>query len=152
MSTKNTVFQVIHDRVWRKIKGWKERCLSRAGREVLLKSVQAIPTYAMLCNASSCRKESLTAWTLCIGTFGGGKWVMKGSLPSLPGENCASRRMMVDWVWGTCEHSIWPCWQNNSAGSSPYLTLLQRHFWHFWKASTFHILSTHICMGCENNP
>lgn len=48
--SKKMVFQVIQDRVWKKIKGWKERFLSRAGREVLIKSnVQAIPTYAMQC-------------------------------------------------------------------------------------------------------
>lgn len=44
------VFQSIVDRVWKRVKGWKERYLSRAGREVLLKSIaQAIPTYAMQC-------------------------------------------------------------------------------------------------------
>ena len=48
--SKKTVFQTIQDRVWKKVKGWKERFLSRAGREVLLKAVaQAIPTYAMQC-------------------------------------------------------------------------------------------------------
>ena len=48
--SKKIVFQSIQDRVWKKVKGWKERFLSRAGREVLLKSVaQAIPTYAMQC-------------------------------------------------------------------------------------------------------
>lgn len=42
--SKKVVFQNVMDRVWKKVKGWKERCLSRAGREVLLKSVaQAIP-------------------------------------------------------------------------------------------------------------
>ena len=49
-SYKKRVFQVIQDRVWKKLKGWKGQCLSQAGREVLIKAVaQAIPTYAMQC-------------------------------------------------------------------------------------------------------
>lgn len=48
--SKKVVFQTIQDRVWKKIKGWKERYLSRAGREVLVKAVvQAIPMYVMQC-------------------------------------------------------------------------------------------------------
>jgi len=36
--------------VWKKLKSWKEKFLSTAGREILIKSVvQAIPTYVMSC-------------------------------------------------------------------------------------------------------
>uniref|UniRef100_A0A5B7C6K9 Reverse transcriptase zinc-binding domain-containing protein n=1 Tax=Davidia involucrata TaxID=16924 RepID=A0A5B7C6K9_DAVIN len=48
--SKMQPFNIIRERVWRKLQGWKERLLSKAGREVLIKAVaQAIPTYMMSC-------------------------------------------------------------------------------------------------------
>jgi hypothetical protein len=48
--SKKEVFSFVKDRVWKKIKGWKEKCLSRAGKETLIKAVaQAIPNYIMSC-------------------------------------------------------------------------------------------------------
>jgi hypothetical protein len=47
---KYSSFAQIKERVWSKLKGWKEKLISQAGREVLIKSVaQAIPAYAMSC-------------------------------------------------------------------------------------------------------
>ncbi|MCI14231.1 RNA-directed DNA polymerase (Reverse transcriptase) [Trifolium medium] len=46
--SKNATFNFIKDRVWRKISSWSSKCLSRAGRQVMIKSVlQAIPSYVM---------------------------------------------------------------------------------------------------------
>ncbi|XP_021726597.1 uncharacterized protein LOC110693730 [Chenopodium quinoa] len=46
--SKKMVFSALKDRIWKKLSGWKEIFLSRAGKEILLKSViQAIPTYIM---------------------------------------------------------------------------------------------------------
>jgi len=41
-------FAYIKDRVWNQINSWSSKCLSKASREVMIKSVlQAIPTYVM---------------------------------------------------------------------------------------------------------
>lgn len=47
---KKKSFSLIKDRIWKKLKGWKEKLLSLASHEILIKVViQAIPTYIMLC-------------------------------------------------------------------------------------------------------
>ena len=47
---KKRSFSLIKERIWKKLKGWKEKLLSQAGREILIKAVvQAIPTYTMSC-------------------------------------------------------------------------------------------------------
>lgn len=49
-SSKKEVFSFVQERVWKKIKGWKDKCLSRAGKETLIKAVaQANPNYIMSC-------------------------------------------------------------------------------------------------------
>jgi len=43
---RKATFAYIKDRVWQKINSWSGKCLSKAGREVMIKSVlQAIPAY-----------------------------------------------------------------------------------------------------------
>lgn len=45
---KNGAFSYLKDRVWKRLLGWMEKTLSRARKEVLIKSVvQEIPTYSM---------------------------------------------------------------------------------------------------------
>jgi len=48
--SKVQTFTYLKERVWRRIQGWKEKLLSKAGKDVLIKAIaQAIPTYAMFC-------------------------------------------------------------------------------------------------------
>jgi hypothetical protein len=43
-------FNFISESMWKRVQGWSDKPLSRAGKEVMLKSVaQAIPTYVMSC-------------------------------------------------------------------------------------------------------
>jgi hypothetical protein len=45
---KKEIFAYIKDRIWKRINSWRGRALSRAGKEVMIKSVlQAIPSYIM---------------------------------------------------------------------------------------------------------
>jgi hypothetical protein len=45
---KKEVFAYIKDRIWKRINSWRGRALSKAGKEVMIKSVlQAIPSYIM---------------------------------------------------------------------------------------------------------
>ena len=47
---KKETFSYIRERVWHKIQGWKEKLLSQAGREILIKAViQAMLTFTMGC-------------------------------------------------------------------------------------------------------
>lgn len=48
--SKEQDFQFLMDRVWNKLKGWKEKSLSFEGRGILIRAVaQAISTYIMSC-------------------------------------------------------------------------------------------------------
>ena len=48
--SKEQDFQFIMDRIWNKLKGWKEKSLSSEGRGILIRAVaHAIPTYIMSC-------------------------------------------------------------------------------------------------------
>uniref|UniRef100_A0A2N9FNB8 Reverse transcriptase domain-containing protein n=1 Tax=Fagus sylvatica TaxID=28930 RepID=A0A2N9FNB8_FAGSY len=84
---KKRAFNEIKDRIWKRLQGWKEKLLSQAGREVLIKAViQAIPTYAMSCfqfPAGLCQEISSMAYRFWWGQRNGGRkihWMNKKKL------------------------------------------------------------------------
>ncbi|KAK4389823.1 putative ribonuclease H protein [Sesamum angolense] len=47
---KRELFSYVRTRVWQRVSGWKEKMLSQAGKEILIKLiVQSIPSYCMSC-------------------------------------------------------------------------------------------------------
>ena len=74
---KKASFNYIKEQIWKNLQGWKEKLISQAGREILIKAVvQAISTYTMSCfklPIGLCSKiESL------IRRFGGGRKENRG--------------------------------------------------------------------------
>lgn len=48
--SRTKTFEYLKYRAWKKIQGWKERMLSKAGKRILIKAcAQAIPTFAISC-------------------------------------------------------------------------------------------------------
>jgi hypothetical protein len=48
--SRKKCFAYIKEKIWKRIQGWKEKLMSMAMKEILIKAVaQAIPTYAMAC-------------------------------------------------------------------------------------------------------
>jgi hypothetical protein len=48
--SKKRTFNYIKEKIWSRLQGWKEKLLSKAGKEILIKAcAQAIPIYAMTC-------------------------------------------------------------------------------------------------------
>ena len=48
--SKRTTFNAIKEKLGKVLVGWKEKLLSKEGKEVLIKAMaQAIPTYTMSC-------------------------------------------------------------------------------------------------------
>jgi peroxiredoxin family protein len=48
--SRKKTFQYLKERLWKKIQGWMERLLSKAGKDILIKAcAQAIPIFAMTC-------------------------------------------------------------------------------------------------------
>lgn len=70
---KREVFNVVKDRIWKRLQGWKGTLFSKGGKELLIKSVvQAIPSYIMSIFKlpfSLCDEISLICCEFLVGRF-----------------------------------------------------------------------------------
>ena len=92
---KRTTFNAIKEKLGKVLAGWKEKLLSKAGKEVLIKAVaQAIPTYTM-----SCFKFPDLLCDELMGMIRNFWWGQrKGKLHGLVGRKCVSLSVLEEWI------------------------------------------------------
>jgi hypothetical protein len=100
--SKKRSFNDIKDHIWKRLQGWKEKLLSQAGCEVLIKAViQAIPMYAISCfkhSAGLCAEICSMA-----NRFGGANMEVRGVFTGLTKKSLVGIRWKV--AWGSVTYS-----------------------------------------------
>ncbi|PNX74032.1 ribonuclease H [Trifolium pratense] len=103
--SKKKVFNFIEEKIWNKLKGWKEKKLSFARRGTLIKAVaQAIPTYLMcsfLIPKGVCEQLEKMICKFC-----GEAPLTAGRSIGSNGQRSALTRIKEAWDLGTLEHSM----------------------------------------------
>jgi hypothetical protein len=109
------MFAYLKDRVWKKIQRWKEKLLSKAGKEILIKAVaQAIPTYAMSCfDLTKLLFDEISA---IICRFWGLSRIMKRNYIGFPGVPFQVGKEKGGWVTEICTSSILLCLAGRRGG------------------------------------
>ena len=100
-SKKNT-FQQLKEWLANKLSGWKEKLLSNAGKEVLIKAVaQAIPAHTMSCFLLPTSVAYVMKWQAWCVTFDGDKKGRKEKLHGWNGIRSVNQKQMKVWDLGT---------------------------------------------------
>ena len=97
--------------------GWKEKNISKAGREVLIKSMaQAIPTYSM--SIFKIPKAMCDGMNSVWAKYWWGRLRMSGKFIGSTWANCALLRIGVGWAFAIFMRLILRCWLSKCRGSS----------------------------------
>ena len=95
--SKKVIFQGIHDRVWKRFKGWKKEHFQQETERLCLKE-WLNPFWSMLCNALSYASLCVTIWKAYATIVGRVNGKRIANTPWLAGENCVNRKCMVVWA------------------------------------------------------
>ena len=115
--SKFSTFKELQEKVIKRVMGWKEKHISKAGREVLIKTIaQVIPTYSMSIFKIPklvCDGINSTLFKYWWGQTRDEKkihWINWGRLCTLKGRE--------EWGFGTYMPLTWLCWQSRHGALS----------------------------------
>lgn len=124
---RSLCFGYLKDRLWKRLKTWKGKMLSTAGKKVLVKAVaQAIPNYSMSCFllpklfCDDLNKLIASYW------WSGDEGEKK--LHWCSWEHLCSPKSEGDLGFSFYMHSTWECWQSRSGDCYMILTLWLQQF------------------------
>ena len=106
--SKVSTFKELNERVTKKVKGWKEKHISKAEREVLIKTVaQAIPTYSV--SLFKIPRTIFDGINSALSKYWWGQtWNEKKIYWINWGKLCGSKKK-EEWAFEISTHSTWPC-------------------------------------------
>ncbi|GAU32459.1 hypothetical protein TSUD_144680 [Trifolium subterraneum] len=106
--SEKAIFSYIKDRIWRRINSWRGRALSKAGKEIMIKSVlQAIPSYVM---SGGLGVGIIFVLCMTLGCVG----VLIDGCPRLNQQDVAEKILETPLVSSVCEDKV--VWEEERNG------------------------------------
>lgn len=125
--SKKQAFAHFKERIRKKVSCWKEQCLSKSGKEILIKSIAtAIPSYAMSCfkfSSTFCKEINAL-----LSNFWWGQKVIKEKFIGLVGIISVNPNVVVGLVFEILNALIVLFLLSKGGGSSPGLMLFSPGF------------------------
>jgi len=113
--SRSEVFAYLKERVWQRIQGWKEKLLSKAGKEIMIKAVaQAVPVFVMGC--FDITKEICGQIGTLIAKYWWNNQDKDNSMHWLSWEKLVLPKERGDLVSGISIPLTWQCWPNKDGG------------------------------------
>ena len=113
--SKVSTFKELQERVSKRVMGWKEKNISKAGRKFLIKSAaQAIPTYFI--SIFKIPRAVCDGMNLTLAKYWWGRLGTSGRYTGSTGVGCALRRIEVEWGFETFMLLISQCWLSRHGG------------------------------------
>ena len=103
--SKMNTFRDLQEKITKRVMGWKEKFISKVGREIQVKMVaQAISTYSM--GIFKIPKALCDTMNSTLAKYWWGKTKMRGKSIGLTGRSYVLQRKMVVWIFVISKRSI----------------------------------------------